>query len=676
MFGFTKRATQPQPAMQRPIAFTWLLCALFLVVLPHVTRLPLWVMLAFCCLSAYRLLHDHAAWRLPPKWIGTLLALGTIFGIAISFNTPASRRAAIALLVVLLGLKLLETRTQRDVMVLSCIGYFLVVTNFLYSQSIGTALYLMAIVWLLTATLMHFQHLGDVNRSRLRFNVHQSALLLAQAIPLMLILFFFFPRIDGPLWRLPDDSSTGVTGLSNQMSPGAITELSTSSAVAFRVEFEGDMPPPALQYWRALVLWDYDGHTWQQGLPIPSQPIQWHHTADAYTYTITLEPHEARWLLSMDLPYAAVYNGISIPLHRAARYAADGRLNSAFELHTRRPIDNLLRYTLQSYADYRVGGLHDAMRNRALQLPEHLHTRVRQMATQWRQANQHDQGVVQQALRYFRQQPFTYTLTPLALEDDPTYEFLFDTRRGYCEHFASSFTILMRAAGIPARVVIGYQGGEVNPLGNHLTVRQSNAHAWSEVWLQGEGWRRVDPTAAVAPERIEMGPEALPEFAAAPFLLRHNTMLNRLWRGMRLGLDAVHYQWNHWVLQYSAKRQTEFMTRIGLGPLTWRGLTIALALLLSGVLGFFALRMFRRPGQRDPVASAYQRFCAKLGRRGLQRRTSEGPLDFARRAKQQRPELASEIEHIVMLYSSLRYGCRQNDAAISRLHHAVRAFRP
>jgi transglutaminase-like putative cysteine protease len=678
MFGFAKakRAALLQPAMSRPVAFTWLLCALFLVVLPHVARLPLWVMLVFCCFSGYRLLHDHAAWRLPPKWVSALFALIAVCGITINFDMPATRRAAIALLVVLLGLKLLETRTRRDVMVLSCIGYFLVVTNFLYSQSMGTALYLMVIVWLLTITLMHFQHLGDVNQARLRFNARQSVRLLAQAVPLMLILFIFFPRIDGPLWRLPDDSSAAVTGLSDRMSPGAITELSTSSAVAFRVEFERDVPPPALRYWRALVLWDYDGHTWQQGAPLSTPPIALHRIADPYTYTITLEPHEARWLLSLDLPYATVHHDIRIPLYRAAPYITAGTLNSSFELRTRRPINHLLRYTLQSYAHYRLDEIDDAMRERALQLPDRLHDRVRQLATQWRQASRRDQDVVQQALRYFREQPFTYTLTPPASDDDPTYEFLFDTRRGYCEHFASSFTVLMRAAGIPARVVIGYQGGEINPLGNHLTIRQSNAHAWSEVWLQGEGWRRVDPTAAVAPERIEMGPEALPEFSSAPFLLHHYTWLNRLWRGMRLGLDAVHYQWNRWVLQYSAKRQTEFMVRIGLGPLTWRSLTAVLVLLMSAMIGFFALRMFRRPMRRDPIVLAYQRFCTKLARRGLLRRVSEGPLDFAQRVKQQRPELASEVEHIVTLYSTLRYDCQQNTAQISRLRHAVRAFRP
>lgn len=676
MFGFARRAAPSQSAPPRPLAFTWLLSALFLVVLPHVSRLPLWVTLSFFCLSGYRLLHDHAGWRLPAKWISALLALGTMCGIAVSFNMPASRRAAIALLVVLLGLKLLETRTQRDVMVLSCIGYFLVVTNFLYSQSMGTALYLMAIVWLLTVTLMHFQHLGDVDRLRLRFNVRQSALLFAQSLPLMLILFVFFPRIDGPLWRLPDDSSTGVTGLSDRMSPGTITELSTSSAVAFRVEFEGDAPPPALQYWRALVLWDYDGHTWRQGPALPVQPIQWQRLDGAYTYTVTLEPHETRWLLSLDLPYAVLHNDTAIPLHRIGPYAAVGTLNSAFEFYAHRPVNRLLRYTLQSYTQYRVNRLSDIMRERALQLPAHLHTRVHLLALEWRQASRRDRDVVQQALRYFHQQAFTYTLTPPALGDDPTYGFLFDTRRGYCEHFASSFTVLMRAAGIPARVVIGYQGGEVNPLGNHLTIRQSNAHAWSEVWLQGEGWRRVDPTAAVAPERIEMGLEALPEFSSAPFLLRRYSWLNRLWHGLRLGLDAVHYQWNHWVLQYSAQRQTEFMVRIGLGALSWRGLTVVLAIFLGGMIAIFALYMFRTPIRRDPIILAYQTFCAKLARRGLLRHAYEGPLDFAQRVKQQRPELAPEIDHISTLYSTLRYGCHRSDMEIHRLCHAVRAFRP
>ena len=284
--------------------------------------------------------------------------------------------------------------------------------------------------------------------------------------------------------------------------------------------------------------------------------------------------------------------------------------------------------------------------------------------------------MVQQALRYFQENPFVYTLTPPALENDPTHAFLFETRRGYCEHFASSFTVLMRAAGIPARVVVGYQGGEVNPLSRHLTVRQSNAHAWSEVLLPGEGWVRVDPTAVVAPERIEMGLDGLPEFAGAPLIMRQATWLNQLWRHMRLGWDAMHYTWNYWVLQYSAERQVQLMASLGLGAWTWQGLTVALVVLLSVMLTVLALRLLRQPVPPDRVVLAYQRFCRKLARRGIVRQAYEGPLTFAQRVQQLRPELAGQVDSISHLYGALRYGRHCNATDVQRLRDAVRAFRP
>ena len=238
MFSVCKRRPPPAPLQGYPRAVTWLLSTLALVILPHLPRLPVWVIVTVLGLGMYRLMHEHVGWRLPPWWLIILGAGVAMFGIMTSFSVPTGRRAAIAFLLVLLGLKLLETRTPRDIMVLSCIGYFLTITSFLYAQSIGMVLYLLVIVWLLTMALMHFQHLGDINRTRLRLNLRQASLLVGQALPLMVILFIFFPRVDGPLWSLPEDTSSGVTGLSDSMSPGQITELSTSSAVAFRVEFD------------------------------------------------------------------------------------------------------------------------------------------------------------------------------------------------------------------------------------------------------------------------------------------------------------------------------------------------------------------------------------------------------------------------------------------------------
>lgn len=666
----------PTPFHQRPMAFTWLVGTLVLAVIPHVPRMPLWITLSVLCLCLYRCMHDHRHWRLPSRWLNILFALVAVAGILTNFGMATGRRAAIAFLIVLLGLKLLETRTQRDTMVLSCIGFFLVITNFVYSQSIFMVAYLLLIVWLLTVSLMHFQHLGDIDRPRLRVNLRQGSLLFAQSLPLMVILFVFFPRLDGPLWGLPEDEGVGLTGFSDQLSPGQITDLSRSTAVAFRVEFDGETPPTELQYWRGLVLWEYDGTTWRQGPTFSSDPIYWHHTGEVYTYNITLEPHNRHWLFSLDLPYGFKRDDRLVAFSRATHYRGLGTLTNDFQLRTWRPVSNLKRYTLQSVAEYHTGTLDATMRRHALRLPGQLHPRVRQLAQEWAQTQAHDRDIVQQALDYFRHEPFVYTLTPTALHTDPTYEFLFETRRGYCEHFASSFTVLMRAAGIPARVVVGYQGSEANPLGHYLTVRQSNAHAWSEVWLNGQGWVRVDPTAAVAPDRIEMGLDGLPEWSATPLLIRNSTWLNQFWRTTRLSWDALHHYWNHWVLQYSATRQTQLMAQIGLGDLAWQGLTVLLTSLLSLMLGFVAFRLFRQQTPRDRVVMAYQTFCAKLARRHLPRKAYEGPLAFAQRVTRARPELAAEVDVISALYSNLRYGRQRHDTDLKRLRHAVRAFRP
>jgi transglutaminase-like putative cysteine protease len=676
MLGLRQHNSPPLPLQQRPAAFTWLLFALALVVVPHSPHVPLWITLVVCCLGMYRLLHDQRHWKLPPRWLVTVLAVGAMCGLMASFGTIVGRRTATAFLLVLMGLKLLETRSHRDVMVLTCIGYFLVATIFLQTQSPSMVAYLMLVVWLLTVSLMHFQHLGDVNRARMWLDMRRGTLLLAQALPVMVILFVFFPRLDRPLWGLPHDDDTGTTGFSEDMSPGQITQLSASSAVAFRVEFDGEIPPPQQQYWRGLVLWDYDGYTWRQGAPMPSRPLHWQQTHTSYTYTITLEPHHRPWLFSLDLPYALVYDGRRFPFMHAGYYRMLGRLTSDWQLRARRPVSTVRRYTLQSYAQYHTGALRDDMRRRALQLPSSLDTRVLQLAQQWRQASHGDHDVVRQALHYFRNQPFVYTLTPPALRDDPTAEFLFKTRRGYCEHFASSFTVLMRSAGIPARVVVGYQGGEVNPFGNHLTVLQRNAHAWSEVWLAEYGWMRVDPTTAVAPARIERGLDAFPELSSIPMLMRSHTWLHSLWRSMHLSWDALHHTWNRWVLQYSSERQSQLMVHLGLGKLTWQGLTLILVALVGVMLAIFAVRMFRQQTPRDHVVLLYQRFCNKLARSGIARQAHEGPLAFAHRVQQQRPTAAAQVHLITHLYSALRYGQHRSDADIKRLQHAVRTFRP
>jgi len=283
-------------------------------------------------------------------------------------------------------------------------------------------------------------------------------------------------------------------------------------------------------------------------------------------------------------------------------------------------------------------------------------------------------GVLQKALRYFREQPFRYTLAPPLLTENPTAEFLFDTRSGYCEHYASALAVLMRGAGIPARIVTGYLGGEYNPLGNYMILRQLDAHAWTEVWLEGDGWVRVDPTAAVAPQRIELGLDALPELAITPALLRDNTVLLKAWRNMKNLQDAANAYWNEWVLSYHVTRQAQLLALLGMADVGWLGIALAMAAGSALIVLLIALQLGWRKSV-DPCRQLYERFCHKLARRGLVRAPHEAPLDFANRVARAQPALAGAAMEITEMYELLRYRPQRGGPTLNALRRRVRAFR-
>lgn len=479
----------------------------------------------------------------------------------------------------------------------------------------------------------------------------------------MLLLFVLFPRIPGPIWGLPKDAHGGVTGLSDSMNPGSISDLGQSDAVAFRASFEGgEMPPANRLYWRGPVLWDTDGRRWtgDRRLELDATPPPVTPLGPALAYTLTLEPHQQRFLLALDLPGAA---------------PPGARLGRDFQLWSDQPVRDRLRYSMRAWPDYRVDALSAVERQRALALPVGQHPRSRALAREWRAQAASDDEVVQFALLHFREQPFVYTLSPPLLTGDVVDEFLFLSQRGFCEHYAAAFTVLMRAAGVPTRVVTGYQGGERNPLGDYLLVRQRDAHAWAEVWLDGRGWVRVDPTAAVAPIRVEQGMQAaLPDSVGAGSVLGLEgsapmlaavKQLSQIW-------DTVNNSWNQWVLGYGPARQAELMARLGFGRLDWRWLGIALlvtvALVLAAVVAW--LLRGRRP---DPVLRAYRRLCGKLSRAGLPRRPCEGPRDYAARVVAARPDLRAPLLPLVDEYVAVRYGGIAGDAR--HFARAVAGFR-
>jgi transglutaminase-like putative cysteine protease len=643
----------------------WITACLVLVMIPHAARIPAWVVASFALTACWRLANATRGIRLPSKWLVIVLSAAMVGGVYLSYGTLFGRGPGVALLAVLAGMKLMESRTLRDAYVLSALGYFLVVTNFLYSQSILTGVYMLAIVLVMTTTLIGFNtrsdELGPVARLRM------TGGMLAQAAPIMLVLFFLFPRLPGPLWGLPQDAHGAISGLSDIMTPGRISRLSLSDAVAFRVTFQGAAPPPNELYWRGPVMWHTDGRTWRSGKSARSWRAQYAELqGDPVDYAITIEPHQQSWLFALEVP-------TTIP--RGAQMTQD------FQLRTSKPVHARKRYEVRSFPAARRSRASAEEQAAALALPADMHPKARALAVGWRQETRDDGAIVARALEYFRRQPFVYTLRPPVLVDDPVDQFLFDTRRGFCEHFASSFTVLMRAAGIPARIVTGYQGGELNPLGDYLIVRQRDAHAWAEVWLGDRGWVRVDPTGAVSPSRIELGMDAAipPTMGPAGLDLPSKGALWETWRRWRHGIDAIKSGWNEWVLGYGPGRQRDLLALFGVDADNLSNLILGMFAAVGALLGILALWMVRRRTLPvDPVLKAYRRFCDRLARIGVARRASEGPLDFAARVITLRPQLGPQVEGITAMYVALRYGEGETATEDIRgdFRRAVRAFRP
>lgn len=637
----------------------WLLIALGMAVAPHVPRLPLWISLLAAAMALWRLAAARRGMPLPRRWLLVSLALAGAVGTFLSYGTVFGRTGGVALFILLISLKLMEMRNRRDAVVVAFLGYFLIITNFLYDQSIPTAGYMLVTVVTLTATLVGLHH--ATRPATLRQQLRTAGLLLAQALPIMVVLFIFFPRIPSPMWGVPQDTAAGVSGLSDTMTPGSISELSLSDAVAFRVDFIRPPPPRSKMYWRGPVLWHFDGQTWSAGASKRFRKPNLVAEGEPVEYTVTLEAHNKHWLFALDLP-----------LQRPERSA----LSFDYQLFSNQPVRTRLRYAMRSQLDYRVD-LEESrpFLNLGLNLPAEGNPRARALARKWRSEAATPGDVVGKALSYFRNEPFFYTLRPPLLGPDPVDDFLFNTRRGFCEHFSSSFAFLMRAAGIPTRIVTGYQGGEINPIGNYLIVRQADAHAWAEVWLEGWGWMRVDPTAAVAPNRLEQGiGSSLPAGDPLPVLARPEFgWLKRA----RLTWDAAANAWNQWVLGYTQQRQLEFLSRVGMNAPSWQGMAVALFVGSGGMLlGFAALMLWRlRPRQQDAVQREWLRFCRRLEKRGITRRPSEGPRDFAQRVARSRPQLSARVTAIAQLYIDLRYGTDGNPAAVKTLRGLVAAFR-
>ena len=640
------RAPRAPLALLNGTQVRWLGALLLAVQLPQAYYMPGWVAVLGMLLVVVRMAlqrrslaeRDRLLARVP-SYVLALMALGVAIALRYTYGIFLGRDPCVAFLFMLVAIKFVEARTVRDGTLLVCLAMFLMVTPFFYNQSLLAAVAAIPGLVLLAAALQWLAPPGSIRgEKRLRDPLRRALRLLIEGIPLAVLLFVLFPRLSGPLWGLPSDVAAR-TGLSERMHPGSISELSLSDAVAFRVDFATPIPPSHSRYWRGPVFSRFDGEEWSATTGRRGARIALSPGAATVLYTVTLEPHYKTSLFALDLPASLPQSTDPGPDDRNTEL---GYLTRDQQLLARIPVVHALRYTQVSMiaSSYRAmpGSAGELERRENLELP-HGSPRTRALAQALRAAHPDDPGYIDAVLAWFRAEPFYYTLSPPRLERDPVDGFLFDTRRGFCEHYAGAFVVLLRAAGIPARVVTGYQGGEVNPNGGYLIVRQSDAHAWAEALVNG-AWQRFDPTAAVAPSRIELGlGGALPSDDRVPLLARRNEG----WiRTLQLAWDAVNYDWRRNVVGFNFEQQRTLWRYLRLERWApWQvvfGVSLLTAAWAGGLLLWFALRHRQRD---DRIVLSWNALCRRLARAGLPREAHEGPVAYLQRATLRWPAFAA-----------------------------------
>jgi len=621
-----------------------LMLFLFLSALPHFFHLSVAISLFFVCILLFRLFTRLLSRGEHPRWMNFIFLLTGLIIVVTQYIGVIGKDFGVSLLVAMLSLKILEMKTYRDAYVLLFLTGFMLVTHFLYTQEMFIAFYVFTLAFLMLYIFLWLNQLQQkASYSHLFFTIGRLSL---QALPVMVILFIFFPRLDGPLWGFDQQGGLAVTGISGNISPGSISQLSKSSATAFRVKFDDtdNIPAPELRYWRGPVITDTDGIDWKaEDKPVVAK-IRYQSLGEAVSYQITAEASNEHWIFALDLP-------ASIP--------TETFITRDYAVRAKEKIKKRTTYNLVSYPQYLANTTTPQQLDAALALPDIVTDRMRAFVDTLKRSSDTNEEFVQSVMNHFNTDNFIYTLSPPALLENPADEFLFDTKKGFCEHYATSFVLLMRIAGIPARVVAGYQGGEWNPAGNHLIIRQSDAHAWSEIWLGDKGWVRVDPTTAVASERVErsIDPEQFQEGAPVVFKIGADGFLGRALQQAAFMADALDLNWHRWVVGFSRERQNYFLRSTGLDFLEGYKLGIS-AFVLSSLAIITMVILFRGKvtDHRDPAKKLWDKFVQKLVKRGVACKPGDGPQTIARHAGQILTEQKDSINLISAIYIKARYG--------------------
>jgi len=628
----------------------WVCAASAAAILLHATQVPVWITLTALGLIGWRLAAALGAARLPGGAVRIALGLALVAAVFARYNTLNGLAPGTAMLMLMTAIKLLETRSRRDQYVVIGGALFLLLAACLYGQAlVWVPLYgTQALLCCSALAVVAYEPAADEGLFAIQAGLGtRGAIALAgrtllYAIPLAIPLFLFFPRLPGHFWALPagDDA---MTGLSDTLTPGSITRLTSSYAIAFRARFDGRPPPPAERYWRGPVLHEFDGATWKAARYTPNDAQRLDCLSTPYRYRIHLEPTFRHWWLALDTVMDSPSSGV--------RYTEDYQLIAA------QPVSQALSYNAVSCVHSRTTEpLSAAARRDDTQLPAASNPRTNAFGSRLRRRAGSDVMFVQAALAFLHTGGFSYSLTPPPLGSDPVDDFLFNTRSGFCGHYASAFVAMMRAGGVPARVVTGYLGGQWNPYDGTLIVRQSDAHAWAEVWLDGRGWTRVDPTAVVEPERLYRGIlDLLPNAVSAPARLVH------AWPWLVAAVerwDALNGWWNERVVGFNYRSQLNLLSALGFRSPELRDAGWAFAAALLAWLAWVSWQVGRQAGspQPDRLGRAYNRLCRKLSRTGLQRASHQGPLAYAQIIIRYRPDLDARVRPLLEQYASLRFG--------------------
>ncbi|MDR2551347.1 MAG: DUF3488 and transglutaminase-like domain-containing protein [Desulfobulbus sp.] len=644
------------------VLYTVILCTL-----PHFFNISVPAILLCLVLWAYHFAAHR--WSLPRAGLMTRTLLGVLlFAAAIVTNEGLTLEAFVSLLTMMIALKLFEQRHQRDEMTVVILCYFLIVSGMFFDDSILSTAYILGCILFTTAVLIHIQFPALALTPALAL----SWRLTSRAFPLMLLLFLVFPRIQGGLWGRPALLESN-TGFADEISFGAVARLAVRGDAAFRVTFENGFRPTKNQlYWRGIVLWDCQGETWKQGgqMRPAERDMDMGAQEERRGYTVTLEPHNQRWLFALDLPVRVTSQG--------------SRLHDDFAIHRSRPVTSRLSYQGESILDLQPVYQPTEDDRPGLQLPRGGNPRARELASRLRRTAATDAEFVEKLFDFYRENRFTYSMTPAVAPSgtDAIDWFLFNSRSGFCEHFAASFAFLLRAAGVPARLVNGYFGGEENPFGGYWLIRQSDAHVWVEV-RNGDFWQRIDPTLAVAPERglenarVATGAEGRDSL----FSQFKQSAVGQWTASLFNAWDMANSRWNQWVMEYSFADQFRLFASLGIDLEKFKGLfqllLIAVAVLGATVFFFLALAFMRKmPREGDQVARTWRVFREKLEQAGVIAHDYQGPADLLKAVTAARPDLRGRAEVIIDFYIAIRYREQATAEMLAAFRQAVRQFRP